>query len=146
MRQHDFARTDWALGTIGDVLRALPPRKMITLEVDAPVSQAAALFKEHGISQIPVLDGGKLVGILTEFDVMGQLVVGRATGTTTVAEAMVRRVSTVGLRHSASELPGLFERGEVALVVDEERHLLGIVTKMDLIDLLTARAKPAPKH
>ncbi|MFO0660223.1 MAG: cystathionine beta-synthase [Polyangiaceae bacterium] len=145
MRQHDFARADWALGTIGDVLRTLPPRKMITLPVDAPVSKAAELFKEHGISQIPVLDAGKLVGILTEFDVMGQLVVGRVSGSTTVAEAMVRRVTSVTVHQSAADLPGLFERGEVALVVDDEKQLLGIVTKMDLIDLLTARVKPTPK-
>ena len=140
MRQHGFLQSDWELGTMGDVMRALGQRPLITLAVEAPVARATELFKQHGISQIPVLDGGRLVGILTELDVMQQLVTGRATPETTVAEAMVRRVSTVEIGAPASELLAIFERGEVALVIDGDRHLLGLVTKMDLIDIVSGRA------
>jgi cystathionine beta-synthase len=139
MRQHGFLQADWELGTMQDILRTLGPRELITLEVDAPVSAATELFKLHGISQIPVVDRGVLVGILTELDVMQQLVSGRATPETTVAEAMVRRVSTVLPSQPAGELPAIFERGEVALVVDSHRHLLGIITKLDLIEIVAGR-------
>jgi CBS-domain-containing membrane protein len=64
---------------------------------------------------------------------------GRANKETLVAEVMERKVSTVGLHASSSELPRIFERGEVAIVVDDERHVLGILTKMDLIEMLSAR-------
>jgi cystathionine beta-synthase len=139
MRQHGFLQSDWEIGTMGDLLRAVGHRELITLEVDAPVSQATELFKKHGISQIPVVDGGRLAGILTELDVMQQLVAGRATPSTTVAEAMVRRVATVGINEPAGTLLQIFERGEVALVIDGERRLLGLVTKMDLIDIIAGR-------
>ncbi len=144
MRQHGFQQADWELETMGELLRSLGARKLITLEVDAPVGQAAALFKEHGISQIPIVDGGRLAGILTELDVMQQLVSGRATPETTVAEAMVRRVATVNISAPAGELLDIFERGEVALVVDAERRLLGLVSKMDLIDVLSGRRSGSP--
>ena len=52
---------------------------------------------------------------------------------------MVRKVSTVAMHASSSELPTIFERGEVALVVDNDRHVLGLLTKMDLIEMLAAR-------
>jgi cystathionine beta-synthase len=139
LRQHGFLQADWELGTMSDLLRSIGQRELITLDVDAKVDQATELFKEHGISQIPILDGGRLVGILTELDVMRELVSGRASGTTTVAEAMVRKVSTVQLNESAGALLGIFEQGEVALVVDHERRLIGIVTKMDLIDIVAGR-------
>ncbi len=139
MRQHGFLQSDWELGTMGDVLRNLGPRKLITLPIDAPIAEAAELFKLHGISQIPICDAGRLVGILTELDLMQQLISGRATPATTVAEAMVRRVSTVEINAPASELVAIFERGEVALVIDAERRLLGLVTKMDLIDIVAGR-------
>jgi cystathionine beta-synthase len=139
MRQHGFLQADWELGTMGDVMRSFGQRTLVTLSVEAPIAHATELFKQHGISQIPVLDAGRLVGILTELDVMQQLVSGRATPETTVAEAMVRRVSTVEIGAPASDLPAIFERGEVALVVDAERHLLGLVTKMDLIDIVAGR-------
>jgi cystathionine beta-synthase len=139
MRQHGFLQADWELGTMSDVLRAVGPRELITLDVDAKVGQATELFKQHGISQIPIVDKGRLVGILTELDVMRELVSGKATPTTTVAEAMVRKVSTVQVNEAAGSLLGIFEQGEVALVVDGERHLLGIITKMDLIDIVAGR-------
>jgi len=139
MRQHGFLQSDWELGTMGDVMRGIGHRTLVTLPIDAPVSQATEQFKQHGISQIPIVDQGRLVGILTELDVMQQLVSGRATPATTVAEAMVRRVSTVDINAPAGELLAIFERGEVALVIDAERHLLGLVTKMDLIDIVAGR-------
>ncbi|HEX6243303.1 MAG TPA: cystathionine beta-synthase [Polyangiales bacterium] len=139
MRQHGFLQADWELGTMSDVLRTIGPRELITLDVDAKVAQATELFKQHGISQIPIVDKGRLVGILTELDVMRELVSGKATPTTTVAEAMVRKVSTVQVNEAAGSLLGIFEQGEVALVVDGERRLLGIITKMDLIDIVAGR-------
>jgi cystathionine beta-synthase len=139
MRQHGFLQSDWELGTMGDLLRSLGQRELVTLEVDAPVSAAMDAFRKHGISQIPVVDKGVLAGILTELDVMQQLVAGRASPSTTVAEAMVRRVSTVSLNQPAGELPAIFERGEVALVVDQDKHLLGLISKMDLIDIVAGR-------
>jgi cystathionine beta-synthase len=139
MRQHGFLQSDWELGTMGDLLRALGSRPVISLEIDARVGEATELFKKHGISQIPVVDKGVLAGILTELDVMQQLVAGRCKGDTTVAEAMVRRVSTVGVHQQAGELPQIFERGEVALVVDAHKHVLGLVTKMDLIEVISGR-------
>ena len=58
---------------------------------------------------------------------------------TAIAEVMVRKVSTVSPQADASLLPRMFERGEVALVVDDERKVLGILTKLDLIEFLTRR-------
>ena len=144
MRQAGFVQSDWEMGTMGDLLRSMGTRELITLEVDAPVRRAAELFKAHGISQIPVVDGGRLAGILTELDVMQQLVSGRIAETTTVAEAMVRRVATVGIHAPAGELLQIFERGDVAIVIDNDKKLLGLVTKMDLIDILAGRRAPAP--
>ncbi len=144
MRQHGFQQSDWEIGTLADVLRAMPKREVIATGVDAPVRDAMSLFKEHGISQVPVLDDGKLAGILTENDLLQHLVGGHVTRETKIAEVMVRRVSSVGMNASASELPRIFERGEVAIVVDEDRSVLGIVTKMDLIEILANR-RPSVK-
>jgi CBS-domain-containing membrane protein len=67
------------------------------------------------------------------------LVEGSARGSTKVVEVMVRKVSTIAPHAPASELPRIFERGEVALVVDEARTVVGIVTKLDMIEHLTRK-------
>jgi cystathionine beta-synthase len=139
MRQQGFFKADWEVGTVADVMRALGRRDVISLDLNDRVQRATDLFKDHGISQMPVLDAGQLAGILTESDLLHQLMTSRAGKDTLVAEVMERKVSTVGLHASSGELPRIFERGEVAIVVDDQRRVLGILTKMDLIEMLSAR-------
>ncbi len=141
MRQHGFTGTEWEVGSIAEVVRALPSRELITAEVADKLGSVVDLFKRHGISQIPVLDGGDLVGILTESDVLHRLVSGRATRATLVAEVVVRQVSTVTMHASSSELPRIFERGEVAIVLDDSGAVTAIITKMDLIEILANRTE-----
>ena len=117
---------------------------LISLDVDDKLARATQLFKEHGISQMPVLDQGKLAGILTEADLLHHLVAGHVNADTVVAEVMERKVATVGMHASSSELPRIFERGEVALVCDDERHVLSLISKMDLIELLASRKAARP--
>ncbi len=139
MRQHGFLQADWELGSIADVVRSMPRRTIITADITDRISDVMHQFKEHGISQLPVVDQGRLAGILTETDVLAQLVSGRADHSTSVAEAMVRTVSTVSMHASSGELPRIFERGEVAIVCDDDRNVLAIITKLDLIEILAAR-------
>jgi len=40
----------------------------ITVAPSTPLADAARLMLEHGVGSLPVLDGGRLVGILTEGD------------------------------------------------------------------------------
>jgi cystathionine beta-synthase len=139
MRQQGFVKGDWEVGTVGDCLRALGRREVISLDLNDKLDRATELFKEHGISQMPVLDHGKLAGILTESDLLHHLVSGRANKETIVAEVMERKVSTVALHAGSGELPRIFERGEVAIVVDEQRGVLGILTKLDLIEMIARK-------
>jgi cystathionine beta-synthase len=138
MRQHGFLQADWEVGTIADVVRALPSRELITVDVSDRIGDVIGYFKKEGISQMPVLDDGRLAGILTEADVLHHLVSRQADDQTKVAEVMERRVSTVSPHASSGELPRIFERGEVAMVVDDENKVVSILTKLDLIEFLAA--------
>jgi len=141
MRQNGFVDADSELGSIAEIIRALPGQSVITIEDDRTLDHAVKLFKAHGISQMPcVAGGGRLSGIVTESDVLSFLVEGRDPSTP-LAELMERRVSTVRPHDDAATLPEIFERGEVAIVVDEDRKVEAVVTKMDFIDFLSKRRK-----
>ncbi|MCA9641299.1 MAG: cystathionine beta-synthase [Polyangiaceae bacterium] len=140
MRQHGFAHADWEMGTIAEMVRSRPPQTVITVPDDRSLGDAVELFKRHGISQMPCTSDGVLTGIITETDLLSQLVQGRKQDSS-IAEVMVRRVSTVSAHDSAATLQEIFERGEVAIVVDDERHVLAVLTKMDLIDFLANRTR-----
>jgi cystathionine beta-synthase len=143
MRQNGFTEeVDRDYGTIADLLRAQPSQKVITVEDDRTLAQAVQLFKQHGISQMPCTTGGRLSGIVTESDLLHFMVDGRDPRTP-LAEVMVRRVSTVSANDEARELPEIFERGEVAIVVDGERTVQAVVTKMDFIEFVAGRRPSA---
>ncbi|MFO0609776.1 MAG: cystathionine beta-synthase [Polyangiales bacterium] len=139
MRENGFTEKSWEAGTVGDLLLTLPRRAVVTATSSDTVAESVKRMKEHGISQLPVLDHGKVVGIVTESDLLEKLVDGRASLTSAVAEVMFRRVTTVRTSDDAVGLLDLFAKGMVGLVLDDAGDLAGVVTKMDLVDVLTAR-------
>ena len=140
MRESGFDQPDWAIGRVEDIIRALPPKKIITLDIAEKISNAISVFKEKGISQVPITDDGKLAGILTETDLLHVIVDGRASNDSSIAEIMERQVATVPMHADSAVLPTIFDRGEVAIVIDDERRVQGLLTKLDLIDYMTRSA------
>ena len=141
MRANGLSDSMWETRTVGDVLASLPRRDVVTAETSATVAEAVGLMKTHGVSQLPILENGRLTGIITETDVLTKLVEGRTTTTSRVAEVMFRRVETIHESEDAGRLPGLFADGLVAMVVDDAGGLKGLLTKLDLVDFLTHRAE-----
>jgi cystathionine beta-synthase len=137
MRENGFVEREWTLRTVKDIVRALPRRETISASVEDGLQDTIQTMKRRGISQVPVVDGGRLVGILTESDVLSGLVAGQFHLQMTVAEAMTRQVTTVLEHEPASMLPELFSRGEVAIVTNEAQGVLSIITKIDFVDYLT---------
>jgi cystathionine beta-synthase len=115
--------------------------KIFSASSSDTVADAVMTMKEHGVSQLPVLDGEKLVGVVTESDLLSKMVEGRGTLSSAVAEVMFRNVETVHVNDDAGALTDLFGRDLVALIVDDHTHLVGILTKMDLVDHLTRSPK-----
>jgi cystathionine beta-synthase len=141
MKENGFTESAWETERIGDLLRALPRRTIVSASSSDTVADSVMLMKEHGISQLPVQDDGRLVGILTESDVLGKLVDGRASLSSAVAEVMFRRVTTVKASDEASKLVAVFGQGMAGLVVDDAGKLTGLITKMDLVDRLTSKPR-----
>jgi cystathionine beta-synthase len=124
MRENGFVDSHWKTTTIGEFMRRMPGRKL-------------------GVSQLPVVDEERLVGIVTESDLLARLVEGNATLASAVAEVMFRNVQTVSASDDVESLTALFAHGFVGLVVDEVNRPrpLGIITKMDLVDHLARKSE-----
>ena len=52
--------------TVGEIMT----RAVITIGPDAPAREGARLMLDHTIGALPVVDGGHLVGIITETDIV----------------------------------------------------------------------------
>jgi cystathionine beta-synthase len=137
MKENGFTEQSWESSTVGELLRAMPRRKVFTADPSDTLADSVMLMKEKGVSQLPVVEDSRLAGIVTESDLLAKLVEGRASLSSTVAEVMFRNVRTVHVSDDCTALTKLFGEGLVGLAVDDEQRLAGIVTKMDLVDYLT---------
>lgn len=140
MRGNGFTGSEWDTQTMGEILLGMPQREIITAVPSDTVADTVMKMKEHGVSQLPVLDDGRVAGIVTESDLLAKMVEGQASLATSVAEVMFRNVHVVHRNDDASRLNELFSDGNVGLVVDDDKRLLGILTKMDIVERLTASA------
>lgn len=52
--------------------REIMTTQVITLTPTTPISKIVRLFRQHGISGAPVIEGGKIVGIVTEVDLIAR--------------------------------------------------------------------------
>jgi cystathionine beta-synthase len=137
MRENGFTDHMWETSSLGDLLRAMPRRDLITAASSDTIAATIATMKSEGISQVPVLEDERLVGIVTESDLLSKLVDGHATPQSAVAEVMFRNVRTVDVNDDARVLTELFAQDLVGIVVDDAGHVLGLLSKMDLVDHLT---------
>lgn len=140
MKENRFTETSWKTRRVGELLLRMPRRQLVTATSADTVADSVLKMKEHGISQLPVLDEGRLVGIVTESDLLGRLVEDRASLSSAVAEVMFRNVRTVHRDDEARALFDRFSHDEVGLVVDDHNQLMGIITKMDLVESLAGAA------
>lgn len=137
MRENGFTESNWETATVADVLQRLPKREVVTAGSSQTLADAVMTMKEKGISQLPVVDDGALVGIVTESDLLGKLVEGRASLSSAVAEVMFRNVQTIDHAADAGELREMFSHDLAAIVLGAAGQVAGLITKMDLVDFLT---------
>lgn len=101
----------------------------------APDDTTAAVFTRmrlYDISQLPVLEDGRVVGIVDEWDLIRHVQGDRQRFSLPVSEAMSRHVETLDKRAPESELQAILDRGLVAVIADNTRFL-GLVTRSDVL-------------
>jgi CBS domain-containing protein len=107
---------------------------VVTTRPDAKLTDVIKLLLRHHISGVPVVDeSGKLVGVITEYDIMNFAQSGDAA-TTTASEAMTKEVITVRPDTSCVEIIDLFAQRRIRRVpVVERGRVVGIVSRRDLM-------------
>jgi cystathionine beta-synthase len=87
------------------------------------------------VSQVPVLENGKLVGILDESDLLVRVQDGGGSFADPVRSAMTDRLETFQPSASLQELRSILDRGEVAIVLDRDQFV-GLITRIDMLNYL----------
>src|SRR3954468_14385569 len=128
-------------GDLRDLISRLHhDRAVATVNADDKVLTAYQRMKLYDVSQLPVLKGGRIVGIVDEEDILAEVYDNPKHFDEPVTDAMESHIVTVPPTASIAELMDVFKRGMVAIVVDGE-EFLGLITRIDLLNWLRRRSQ-----
>ncbi|HZX78438.1 CBS domain-containing protein [Lysobacter sp.] len=120
--------------TVRQLLEAKAP-EIFAIGPDSPVIEAIRLMAEKRIGAVLVIEGGRLVGILSERDYARKIVLqGRSSADTPVRTIMTGQVITVGLDDSADHCMQIVTDHRIRhLPVVHNGQVLGVVSIGDLV-------------
>jgi cystathionine beta-synthase len=122
------------------ILRPFSQRDTVVVGAGDLLVTAYQRMKLYEISQLPVMDGEQLIGIVDESDVLMHVYGDEARFRDPVSTAMVSKLDRLDVNSPIESLLPLFDRGHVAIVMDGERFL-GLITRIDLLNYLRRRVQ-----
>lgn len=130
----------------------------ITISPDARLNEAARLMESKRLKHLPVVDPEKrLVGVLSRFDLVKAIAAGylpqmaaptaagaHPSSPRVISDIMDPEVATVLPETLLSEVLSLLARTRIqrVVVVDAERHVVGIISETDLIARMSPETHP----
>lgn len=131
-------------------VRDLMKAPVQSVERSDTMGKALQMMKQHGIRHLPVLEDGKVIGILSDRDLRSPDIPGRWhaipwSDSIAVEWVMSAPVLVLSPDASISDAASLMhaERIDCAPVVDNGK-LVGIITSSDLLEILGKDAETAP--
>ncbi len=108
---------------------------VVSVSPEDTLLSAYTRIRMFDVSQLPVLEGGRIVGLIDESDLLLAVYDNRKYFDYPVRDFMITRLEKVDPNASISSLLPVFRGDHVAIIADDSRFY-GLVTQVDLIDHL----------
>ena len=110
--------------------------EVITIGPDDSLLTAFRRMRGSDVSQLPIVDeNGRAIGIIDESDLLVKVHRDPSHFNDPVKKAMTDRLETLPPNANITDLLGVFDRGRVAIVMDDDKFL-GLITRTDLLSYL----------
>jgi cystathionine beta-synthase len=130
-----------AYGDLRDlILRPYSQHDTVVVGPAEPLTTAYQRMKLYDVSQLPVMDGDQIVGIVDESDVLLHVYGDETKFRDPVSTAMVSKLQKLDVKSPIEALLPVFDAGYVAIVMDGDKFL-GLITRIDLLNYLRRRAQ-----
>lgn len=143
MRENGFLESTWVVTHAADVLAAKASREVYTALVTDRMTDVIALMKQRDVSQLPIVTpDGDLAGLVSEVDLLNHMLLAdhRHRPDETIESILTAQVVTISPDTPLEGVMAAVASGQAAIVV-EERKVVGILTKIDILVYLSARAQ-----
>jgi cystathionine beta-synthase len=131
-----------ATGTLRELIaRRYEEGAVITVAPDDTLLTAFQRMRMADVSQVPVVQGGRCVGVLDESDLLVAVHNDPQHFFSPVTTAMTSRLETISADKNIEAVYGILDRGLVALVTEKDDCFVGLITRTDLLSHLRRKLK-----
>lgn len=122
------------------VLQAKAVREVYTVSPTDTMQNVIELMKRLDISQLPVAEDGRLVGMVSEVELLNHMLFSthQHSPEETIAEMISTNVTTIDIDAPMETLMSVFTTARVVVVLENEQ-IAGVITKIDLLDFLAKK-------
>ena len=118
----------------GEVISVTPNDTLLT---------AYKRMRSSDVSQLPVIEDGRVLGLIDESDLLVKVHGSVSHFNENVRSAMTDKLETLSPSAKIQDLLGTFDRGRVAIIMDETKFL-GLITRTDLLAYLRRQMANSP--
>ena len=112
-------------------------RDVVTLDAGAPIRDAARLMADRKIGSVAVRDGGRVIGLVTERDLVMTVLARSGGSDQPIREAMRKGVPRVGADATEADCAALMRDNATRhLLVEYRGEVIGVVSMRDIIQLM----------
>ena len=143
MRENGFLERTWVDYRANDIQAVKSDGRLITAHPTDLMTDVIALLKNNSVSQLPVVDKqGKLVGIVTEIDLLNHMLLTDHVhqADETIESSVDVNVPVVRPNTPLETLMAIFSTHN-AVVIAVGDQVQGILTKIDILDFLSSQMK-----
>jgi CBS domain-containing protein len=121
--------------TVKQLLKSKGSSEVWSVAPDASVYDALKLMGEKNVGALPVVEGGKLVGVISERDYARKVVLqGKSSLQTPVSEIMTPRVFSVQIGQKMTEAMAIMSEKRVRHIpIMDDDQLVGIISIGDVL-------------
>ena len=123
--------------TVGDLLKRKGDRPLLSITPESTAADAIRVLQSAGISQVPVMKDGQPVGGVQEITLARVLHDHGDPEKVKVADIMAKSLPTLDVRTHLDEAYRLLMAGNTGVLATNAGSVVGIVTRIDLIDYWT---------
>jgi signal-transduction protein with cAMP-binding, CBS, and nucleotidyltransferase domain len=126
------------------LVKEVKTTKVVHLDKNKTIYDAACVMKQNNISSIVVLDKNAICGIVTERDVTQKVVAGGLNPLeTTLSQVMSSPVKTIDSGQTIVDAARMMRDLKVKkLIVTEGRNVVGIISERDILEMDPALHSP----
>jgi len=131
---------------MNEPVHTIMTKDLITIDPTERLNKVRQVFMENAVHHLPVVSEGKIVGIVTTYDIWKNEIAPQDYATTEVREIMTTTIAKISPNDKIGTAAELFldNRFHALPIVDEANNLLGLVSTFDVLMYEFKKEYPNP--